>query len=179
MYISEKYKEGVIYNAQGVILTKVRCKVSATDENIYNTLKVLSNLIESRTKYFRINTIFKDIQDNAPAASSPSEIEVETEDTIITVPKNEYILNNMVFTDEEIYGEPTGDVYTGENRTYRIIWVDDEGTEHFVPLEGIDQFDAVNPHGAYSYNSETKELIFSAFMPYDTDYILRRYYYNE
>lgn len=175
MYISEKYKEGVISDATGMNLVKVRCKASATDESIYETLKQIAPLIESRTKFYRINTVFKNILDQAPQMEKPSETENPTEDTIITVPKNEYILKNMIFTDEEIYGEN----YDGVNRAYRIIYVDEKGEEHFVPLEGIDTGEAVNPHGAYSYNSETKELSFSAFMPFDQEYILRRYYYNE
>ena len=91
------------------------------------------------------------------------------------ITKNVDILENIIFTDQEIYGEN----FDGEKRKYRILWVDAEGKEQFVPLENIDTFKAVNPHGAYSYNSETKELIFSAFMPYETKYILRRYYYDE
>ena len=54
MYIGEKYKVGVIYNKDNLTLVRIICKVSATDENIYKTLKSLAPLIdcaEPITKY--------------------------------------------------------------------------------------------------------------------------------
>ena len=170
MYIGEKYKVGVIYNKDNLTLVRITCKVSATDENIYKTLKSLAPLIDCAEPFYEVQTIFRHILDEAPPSETPVTGE-SVEDVKIVVPKGEFILSNMIFTDEEIYGAN----YDGKDRTYRIIWVDSEGTEHFVPLDGIDTFKAENPHGAYSYNSETKELSFSAFMPYDTEYILRRY----
>lgn len=176
MYISERYKEGVVYQQEGTILVRIRCKATATDESIYETLKALVPLIEVRNPLYQVNTIFKNILDEPPKQTeSTKPTDTEIEDVTFTIPKNEYIIENMVFTDEDIYG----DNYDGVNRRYRILWVDKSGAEQFVPLEGIDEFAAVSPHGAYSYNSETKQLIFSAFMPYETEYILRRYYYNE
>ena len=177
MFISERYKEGIIYDNQGNQLVKIRCRASATDEGIYMTLKTIAPLVEAEKKFYRVNTVFKNILDQAPINTKPTQPDnpTDTEDTIFVVPKNEYILRNMVFTDEEIYGPD----YDGKNRTYRIIWKDDKGIEHFVPLEGIDQETAINPNGTYSYNSETKELSFAAFMPYDTEYILRRYIQHE
>lgn len=170
MYIGEKYKVGVIYNKDNLTLVRITCKVSATDENIYKTLKSLAPLIDCAEPYYEVQTIFRHILDEAPPSEKPTGEEA-AEDVKIVVPKGEFILKNMIFTDEEMYGPN----FDGKDRTYRILWVDKEGTEHFVPLDGIDQFKAENPHGAYSYNSETKELSFSAFMPYDTEYILRRY----
>lgn len=176
MYIAEKYKKGIIYQTDGTTLVSIRCKATSTDENIYQTLKELAPLVESRNPLYRIDTVFKGILDEAPKQNeSTKPDDAETEDVIFTVPKNEFIIENMVFTDEDIYG----DNYDGVERRYRVLWVDDKGVEQFVPLEGIDEFGAVNPHGAYSYNSETKQLIFSAFMPYDTEYILRRYFYGD
>lgn len=176
MYISEKYKEGIIYQESGMILVKIRCKATATDESIYETLKKIRPLVETKKPLYQVSTVFRNILDEAPKQEETTNPpETTNEDVTITMPKNEYIIENMVFTDEDIYG----DNYDGEKRRYRIIWVDETGKEQFVPLEGIDTFEAVNPNGAYSYNSETKQLIFSAFMPYDTQYILRRYYYNE
>lgn len=176
MYIAEKFKEGIIYHGEGTVMVRIRCKTTATDESIYESLKALAPLVDIRNPKYQINTVFKNVLDEAPPqeeSTKPSE--TETEDTTFVVPKNEFIIKNIIFTDEDIYG----DNYDGVDRRYRVLWVDAEGTEHFVPLEGIDNFAAENPHGAYSYNSETKELSFSAFMPYDTTYILRRYYYNE
>lgn len=176
MFISEKYKEGIIYQGNGNVLVKVRCKSSASDESIYNSLKAMAPLIEAKDKQYRVNTVFKNILDQAPISEDdPKPPSVDTEDMKLVVPVNQYIIENMIFTDEEIYGEQ----YDGVNRKYRVVWKDQAGTEHFVPLEGIDTFQAVNPNGAYSYNSETKQLIFSAFMPYEVEYIIRRYTYNE
>ena len=56
-------------------------------------------------------------------------------------------------------------------------WKDKDGKEYFVPLEGLDKSEAKNPNGAFSYNSETKELIFSAIVASDSEYILRSYKY--
>lgn len=176
MYIAEKFKEGIIYYGEGAVLVRIRCKATATDESIYESLKALAPLVDIRNPKYQINTVFKNVLDEAPAQEEETKpSETEYEDTTFVVPKGEYIIDNMVFTDEDIYG----DNWDGVNRRYRILWVDGDGNEQFVPLEGIDTFVAVNPHGAYSYNSETKQLIFSAFMPYETTYILRRYYYNE
>lgn len=174
MYISERFKEGIIYDTQGNQLAKIRCRASATDENIYKTLKTIAPLVEAEKKLYRVNTVFKNILDEAPIADKPHKDDAAYEDSPLIVPKNTYILKNMIFTDEEIYGAD----YDGKKRTYRILWKDTKGNEYFVPLEGIDEETAVNPNGAYSYNSETKELSFAAFMPYDTEYILRRYIYE-
>ena len=176
MFVSEKYKEGIIYQKDGMILCKLYCKVTASDENIYNTLKLIAPLIDTQEKFFRINTVFKNILDQAPETEKPShDPELPTEDTILTVPPHTYILDNMIFTDEDIYG----DNLDGINRRYRIIWQGEDGLEYFVPLENFDVFEAQNPHGAFAYNSETKQIIFSATRPYSTNYILRRYYYSE
>lgn len=170
MFIHEKYKEGIIYNKDGGILVRITCKVSATDESIYSTLKAISPLVQCEKPFYQVNTVFRNIVDEAPKNDEDTGSETN-EDLALIVPKGEFIIPNMIFTDEEIYGPE----YDGKNRTYRILWKDQEGKEHFVPLEGIDNFAAENPHGAYSYNSETKELSFSAFMPYETEYIIRRY----
>ena len=176
MYIGEKYKEGMIYQSNGTVFLKIRCRSTATDESIYETLKSLTPLIELKQPLYRINTVFKNLLDEAPLQDEEARPEGATfEDSELIVPKNVDILENIIFTDQEIYGEN----FDGEKRKYRILWVDAAGKEQFVPLENIDTFKAVNPHGAYSYNSETKELIFSAFMPYETRYILRKYYYDE
>lgn len=176
MFISEKYKEGIIYQKDGTVLVRLQCKVTASDENIYETLKVIAPIVDSQEKLFRINTVFKNILDQAPETEKPSTGDtVRTEDTVLTIPPQTYILNNMIFTDEDIYG----DNLDGVNRRYRIIWKDSDGVEYFVPLENFDTFEAKNPHGQFAYDSETKQLIFSATRPYSTDYILRRYYYNE
>lgn len=177
MYISESYKVGVIYNEAGNTLINVRCRATVTDETVYNTLKALSPLVDSETKLYRVSTVLKNILDKAPEMEEVDEPDqdITTEDTTLTLPAQSYILNNMVFTDADIYG----DKFDGVNRRYRLIWKDAEGTEHFVPLEGIDSGNAVNPNGSFSYNSETKQLIFSAFMPYEVEYILRRYVYSE
>lgn len=175
MYVIEKYKEGVITAQDGTVLVKIRCRISSTDESIYNSLKKLSALIENRNPLYRVNTIFKNIVDEKP----PEEIvkppeELTYSDSAFTITKHTYIVDNIVLTDEDVYG----DAWDGVDRRIRILWVDTDKTEHFVPLEGFDdESQAKNPHGAYSYNSETKQLIFSQTRPYDTEYILRRYDY--
>lgn len=175
MFISKKYKEGIIYQKDGVVLVKIECKVTASDESIYETLKMLSPLINSQDKHYRINTVFKEILDQAPVTEKVDKPSVEIEDTTFSIPPHTYIIDNMIFSDEDIYG----DKYDGVNRRYRIIWKDEAGQEYFVPLEGIDNFEASNPNGSFQYNSETKQLIFSATRPYATQYIMRRYYYHE
>ena len=56
-----------------------------------------------------------------------------------------------------------------------MFWKDKEGTEYPVPLKDFDNFEGKNPNKEYSYNSETHELTFGAFIDEDTDYIMRRY----
>lgn len=175
MYIGEKYKEGIIYQTSGMIFLRIRCRCSTSDESIYKTLKKLTPLLNVTAPLYQVNTIFRNVLDQAPEEEGHEPGEIETEDSELIVPKGEFIISNMIFTDKEIYGEH----YDGEKRTYRIIWIDEKGEEYFVPLEGIDTGEGKNPNGAYSYNSETKELSFKRFMPYDTTYILRRYKYFE
>ncbi len=175
MYVIEKYKEGLLTTSDGTVLTKIRCRISSTDESIYNSLKKIAPLIEYSKPLYRVNTVFKNIVDEKPEEEieTPPE-EITFVDSIFTIPPHTYIIENVVLTDEDIYG----DGYDGVDRRIRILWKDESQVEHFVPLENIDDTDlAVNPHGAYSYNSETKQLIFSQTRPYSTEYILRRYDY--
>lgn len=173
MYVTEKYKEGVITSLDGTVLIKIRCRISSTDEAIYKSLKKLSILIEESNLFYRINTVFKNIVDEKPQediVKPPAEATYS--DSAFTVTKHSYIVENIVLTDEDVYG----DAWDGVNRRVRIVWVDTDKTEYFVPLENIDDTSqAKNPHGAFSYNSETKQLIFNQTRPYDTEYILRRY----
>ena len=175
MYIGEKYKEGIVYQANGSIFIRIRCRCGTSDESIYKTLKELTPLLNINEPLYQVNTIFKNVLDEAPEQEQkPVEGDYTTEDSELIVPRGEFIIPNMIFTDAEIYGKN----FDGEKRTYRIIWIDENGQEYFVPLEGIDTGNGKNPNGSYSYNSETKELSFRCFMPYDTTYILRRYRYQ-
>lgn len=175
MYVIEKYKEGVITAQDGTVLVKIRCRISATDESIYNSLKKLSALIENRNPLYRVNTVFKNILDEKPQediVKPPTDLTYS--DSPFTLVKHTYIVYNVVLTDEDVFG----DAWDGVDRRVRIVWIDTDKVEHFVPLEGFDdESQAKNPHGAFSYNSETKELSFSQTRPYDTEYIIRRYDY--
>ena len=176
MYVSERYKEGIISDSNGAMLVKVRCRVEAMDETIYESLKRLAPLLECSRPLYKINTVFKNILDEKPTVEiEKPPAELEYVDSVLIVPEGEYKVNNVIFTDQEIYGENLD----GKDREIRILWKDKEGTEHFVPLIYFDDVDAaVNPHGAYKYHSGYKQLIFSQFRPYDTEYIIRRYNYG-
>ena len=174
MFISEKYKEGIIHQKNGDILVRLRCKVTASDENIYKSLKSLIPLVDSQEMLFSIHTVFKNVLDVAPPTENPNDNEnVRTEDTIISVPPQSYVIENMIFALEDIYGAD----YNGKHCTYRIVWKDEAGKDYLVPLYGVESFEAANPNGAYSYDNELKQLIFEETRPYATEYILRRYYY--
>ena len=93
MYIGEKYKVGVIYNKDNLTLVRITCKVSATDENIYKTLKSLAPLIDCAEPYYEVQTIFRHILDEAPPSEKPTGEEA-AEDVKIVVPKGEFILKS-------------------------------------------------------------------------------------
>lgn len=175
MYISSTYKEGVVTNKKGNILIKTTFKPSVQDETVYELLKEMAVILADKKLHYRISLIQDNILDKQPDSEKPvpggSETET-TEDIKITVPKNAYLIENIVLSDEAIYGTNLD----GENRQYRLIYINSKNEECYVPLEGFDSFKAENPHGKYSYNSETKQLIFSAMYHTDTDYILRRYF---
>lgn len=172
MFVTRNYKEGLITNKKGNIIARMQFKASIQDLTIYETMKEFALILADTDIHYRINLVSDDILDEAPASEKPSQQETGQEDIKITVPKGEYIVNNIVLTDEDIYGQ----TLDGENRRYRLIYVNGEGEETYVPLEGFDTFTAENPHGQFSYNSETKQLIFSAMYHTDTEYILRRYF---
>ena len=175
MYISSTYKEGVVTNKKGHILIKTTFKPSVQDETVYELLKEMAVILADKKLHYRISLIQDNILDKQPDSEKPvpggSETET-TEDIKITVPKNAYLIENIVLSDEAIYGANLD----GKNRQYRLIYINSKNEECYVPLEGFDSFKAENPHGKYSYNSETKQLIFSAMYHTDTDYILRRYF---
>lgn len=176
MFALHEYKEGVIYSkTRGTIFAKLQFSLSSQDEVVYEALKEIRKLIWDEEALIRISYVQDKITDKKPEAPSASTEEEKTFDSKLIVPKYKYIIDNMIFKDEQIYGKK----FDGENREYRILWKDKDGKEYFVPLDGFDKFEAKNPNGAFSYNSETKELKFSAIAANDVEYILRRYKLNE
>lgn len=172
MFVTRNYKEGLITNKKGNIIARMQFKASVQDLTVYETMKEFAAILADTDIHYKINLVSDDILDEAPANQKPSQEETGQEDIKITVPSGQYIVNNIVLTDEDIYGQ----ALDGENRRYKLIYVNGEGKESYVPLEGFDDFKAENPHGKYSYNSETKQIIFSAMYHTDTEYILRRYF---
>lgn len=173
MYVNHEYKEGIIYSKKGTIYTKIEFSLTAQDEKIYEVLKGLSKLLRNQETMIKISYVQDAIVNEKPEAPVEDGKDKEV-DTDLVLPKFTYVIKNMIFTDEDIYGKDLD----GKNPLYRIIWQDNDGTEYIVPLEGIDNFEAKNPNGAVSYNSETRELIFSAISANDVKYILRRYKTN-
>ena len=136
-------------------------------------LKEIRSLLRDNQVLIRISYVQDKIADNKPPAPTASIEEERTFDLKLILPKYKYIIDNMIFKDQQIYGKK----FDGQDREYRILWKDKDGKEYFVPLEGLDKSEAKNPNGAFSYNSETKELIFSAIVASDAEYILRSYKY--
>ena len=174
MYVKHEFKEGVISSKKGVIYAKIEFALTSQDEVVYEALKEIKDLIRDQDASIKISHVKDKIQDKrpeAPASSGKGEGEV-IRDSKLILKKFTYAIDNMIFTDGQIYG----DNLDGKNREYRILWKDEDGKEYFVPLEGFDEFEGKNPNGAYSYNSETKELMFSKMtLDRDVEYILRRY----
>lgn len=172
MFAQHEYKEGVIYSkTRGTIFAKLQFSLSSQDEVVYEALKEIRKLIWDEEALIRISYVQDKITDKKPEAPSAPIEEEKTFDSKLIVPKYKYIIDNMIFKDEQIYGKK----FDGENREYRILWKDKDGKEYFVPLDGFDKFEAKNPNGAYSYNSDTKEILFSSISNVDVEYILRRY----
>ena len=176
MFALHEYKEGVIYSkARSTIYARLEFSLSSQDQVVYEALKEIRNMLRDNEALIRISYVQDKITDKKPEAPSAPIEEEKTFDSKLIVPKYKYIIDNMIFKDEQIYGKK----FDGENREYRILWKDKDGKEYFVPLDGFDKFEAKNPNGAFSYNSETKELKFSAIAANDVEYILRRYKLNE
>jgi len=174
MFAERSYKEGVIYSkSKGTIYSRLEFTLSSQDEVVYEALKEIRTLLTDHQALIKISYVQDKLTDKkpeAPAASSETEKE-KLIDSKLIVKKYKYVIDNMIFKDEDFYGKK----FDGQNREYRILWKDKDGTEYFVPLEGFDTFEAKNPHGAFSYNSETRELMFSKIVAEDVEYILRRY----
>lgn len=173
MYVNHEYKEGIIYSKDGITHARIEFSLAAQDEKIYEALVALSTMLIDREPKFKISHIQDDILPKKPDAPKEGGTDKDVDSDLILA-KYTYVIKNMIFTDEDIYGKDLD----GKNPLYRIIWQDNDGTEYIVPLEGIDNFEAKNPNGAVSYNSETHELIFSAISANDVKYILRRYKTN-
>ena len=173
VFVKHEYKEGIIYSKKGTIYTKIEFSLTAQDEKIYEVLKGLSELLRNQETMIKISYVQDEIVDEKPDAPVEDGEDKEV-DTDLVLPKFTYVIKNMIFKDEDIYGKD----FDGKNPLYRIIWQDNDGTEYIVPLEGIDEFEPKNPNGAVSYNSETHELIFSTVSVNDVNYILRRYKTN-
>ena len=170
MYVDNEYKQGVIYSQKDLtVYFKGRYNLNCQDEVIYNSLKEIAKLLEDKEVNIKIVYCQDKILDEKP--ENIEEPEKGTEDIEIILNKFEYKIKNMIYKDQDIYGINLD----GNDRKCRLIWADENGTEHFVPLDKIDSFKAENPNGAYSYNSETHELIFESISSKDTKYIMRRY----
>lgn len=176
MFALHEYKEGVIYSkTRGTIYAKLQFSLSSQDQVVYEALKELRKLIWDKEALIRISYVQDKLCDKKPPALMSTGEEEKIIDTKLIVPRMKFVIDNMIFKDEQFYGKK----FDGKNREYRILWRDKDGKEYFVPLEGFDKFEAKNPNGAFSYNSETKELMFSAIAANDAEYILRRYKVNE
>ena len=171
MYVQNEYKEGVIYSQENSnIYFKARFILNSQDEVIYNILKKITELLADKNVNIKIDYCKDKIIDNKPEnLETPSSDCIENIDII--VPKYQYAIDNMIFTDKQIYGKD----FNGVGRKYRLIWTDSNQKEHFVPLIGIDNFAADNPNGGYSYDSSTHQLIFEKVSSEDINYIMRRY----
>ena len=176
MFVLHEYKEGVIYSkTRGTIYARLEFSLSSQDQVVYEALKEIRSMLRDNEALIRISYVQDKIADKKPPAPTASIEEERTFDSKLILPKYKYIIDNMIFKDEQIYGKK----FDGQNREYRILWKDKDGKEYFVPLNGFDKFEAKNPNGAFSYNSETRELMFSAIASNDVEYILRRYKINE
>lgn len=176
MFAERSYKEGVIYSkTRGTIYARLEFTLSSQDEVVYEALKEIKNLIGDPKALIKISYVQDKLTDKKPEAPAASTEEEKIIDSKLIVKKFKYVIDNMIFKDEAFYGKK----FDGQNREYRILWKDKDGTEYFVPLEGFDTFEAKNPHGAFSYNSETRELMFSKIVAEDVEYILRRYKVND
>lgn len=170
MYVQNEYKEGLIYSRKdGTVRFKSRFLVHSQDEVIYSALKEIQKLIVEPNTSIKINYCKDKILDEKPPSQENPDAGIK--DLDIVLEKYKYSISNMIYTDEQIFG----DNLDGKDRAFRLIWKDKNGEEHFVPLEGIDTFKAENPNGAYTYNSDTKELVFNAVSAENVNYIMRRY----
>ena len=175
MFAQREYKVGVLYSKKGIVYAKLQFTLTSQDELVYEALKEIRNLMYDKDALIKISYVQDKIFDKRPGAPIASGDSEKVIDSRLVLPKFKYIIGNMIFKDEEIYGKNLD----GKQREYRILWKDEQGKEYFVPLKGFDDFEAENPNGAYSYNSETKEIQFSAIASNDVEYILRRYKLNE
>ncbi len=171
MFAQHEYKEGIIYSKKGFVYAKIEFSLSSQDEVVYETLKEIRSLIHDQEALIKISYVQDKITDKKPEAPTSGEGKEETFDSKLILPKFKYIIDNMIFSNEQIYGQNLD----GKEREYRILWKGSDGKEYFVPLQGFDDFEAKNPNGAYSYNSDTKEILFSSISNVDVEYILRRY----
>lgn len=170
MYVQNEYKQGTIYSKKDLtVYFKARFNLNSQDEIVYNMLKEIAAFLEDENTAIRIIYCQDNILDKQPENTETPDIGAE--DIEIVVNKYEYTVKNIIYTDAEIYGAD----FDGENRKCRLIWIDSDSKEHFVPLSGIDNFEAVNPNGAYSYNSDSNELTFESISSQDVKYIMRRY----
>ena len=128
MFALHEYKEGVIYSkTRGTIYARLEFSLSSQDQVVYEALKEIRSMLRDNEALIRISYVQDKIADKKPPAPTTSTEEDKTFDSRLILPKYKYIIDNMIFKDEQMVKslmvktestESFGKIKMGKNTLY-------------------------------------------------------------